>query len=183
MIETETPQPPLKSAETTHGLIPWKTDTNLRKYLYDMSEFVPVLLTLERALKTDNPAILCGFVYHKYVDLTPKDDAHARRLVGKLIRAFKAQPSVKKVEGAEGETMESYWVIDGVIVTVKGYLQKTCRYEEVEVELPAEPERVDTVIHAAKPARTVKRRVIVCDEKDEKQIPEEVVAAGGEVPF
>lgn len=170
----ETERPPLKPADTTHGLVPWKTDTALRQYLFAMSEFVPVLLTIERALKTDNPGILCGFTYMKYVDLTPKDDAHARRIVGKLIRAFKAQPEIRK---PTDDTMESVWRVDGVIVTVKGYLQKTCRYEEVEVELPAEPERIETVIHEAKPARKEKRRVIVCDDKDEPQVPQEVAAA------
>lgn len=179
MTETETPRPPLKPAETTHGLIPWKTDTNLRMYLYNMSEFVPVLLMLERALKTDNPGIMCGFTYMRYVDITPTDDSHARRIVGKLIRAFKAQPEIRK---PTEDAMESVWKVDGTIVTVKGYLQKTCRYEEVEVELPAEPERIDTVVHEAKPARKEKRRVIVCDEKDEKQVPQEVAAAS-EVPF
>lgn len=134
------------------------------------------MLTIERVLKQDNPGISWGcWTWHKYIDITPTNDEHARRIVGKLIRAFRAQPEIVK---PTDDTMESRWKIEGVDVTVKGYKPKTCRYEEVEVEVPEQEARIETIHHEAVPAHTKMKRVLVCDD-----VAPEPATATEEVPF
>jgi hypothetical protein len=177
-------RPPLKPADGMLSL--WKDNTHVRRHLLAYADFVPVLLAVERALGDEDVETSVGcYTLTRWIDLKPKDDAHARRLVGALIRALHAQPAIIKVETAEGEAMESRWNLDGTVVTVKGYKPKTCRYEEVVVELPAEEEKVETVVTPAKPARVEKRRRIVCDGAETQDAAEvtHALAAEEEVPF
>jgi hypothetical protein len=174
-------RPPLKPWDGT-PLLPWKTNTKLRRHLFDLSEIVPIMLQIEAALGDIDVGIYYGsWPWHggRYVQLTPADDAEARRVVGKLIRAFKAKPTIKKTGDDE---MESEWAIYcsdmKVLVTVKGYKPKTCRYVEIEEEVPEQPERTETVHHAAVPAHTKTKRILVCDE-----VAPEPEAATEEVPF
>lgn len=185
MVEQPIERPPLKPWDGT-PLLPWKTDTRLRRQLFDLSEMVPIMLQIEAALGDEDVAFHFGvWPWHggRYVQLTPDNDADARRIVGKLIRAFRAKPTIKKTGDAE---MESEWQIKcsdmHVLVTVKGYKPKTCRYEEVVVEVPEQEARTETIHHEAVPAHTTKKRVLVCDDvaPQPEDIPE---AATAEVPF
>lgn len=164
MVETS---PELKPCDGT-PLLPWKTNTRLRRQLFDLSEVVPIMLQIEAALGDSDVAFHYGtwpWYGGRYVQLMPDNDADARRIVGKLIRAFRSKPKIKKVGD---DQMESEWAIAcsdmTVLVTVKGYKPKTCRYEEVIVEVPAEEARTETVHHAAVPAHTTTKRVLVCDD-------------------
>jgi hypothetical protein len=182
-MQEVTERPPLKPWDGT-PLLPWKTNTRLRRHLFDLSEIVPIMLQIEAALGDADIAVHYGtWPWHggRYIQLTPADDAEARRVVGKLIRAFKAKPKIKKTGDAE---MESEWTIAcsdmTVLVTVKGYKPKTCRYVETVVEVPAQEARTEIVEHAAVPASTTIKRVLVCDdaapeaEETPENKPEEV---------
>lgn len=161
---------------------PWKRDTEIRDQLFRISEIVPVLLTIEQALGDHK----CGFDYRcfwwsTYVQLTAKDEADARKIVGYLIRAFKKNPTVKKVAD---DQLEAEWMIDKIPVTVRGYKPATCRYEEIEVKVPATRRRIEKKVIPAQKARIEKRRVLVCDDvKVEPQKLEEVEAVSQEIPF
>lgn len=163
-------------------LLPWKTNTALRRHLFNLSELVPIMLQVEAALGDNEVGVYFGtHSWHggTYLDLSPADDAQARRIVGSLIRAFKSKPQIKKTGD---DTMESFWRFEAsdfpIMVTVKGYKPKTCRYEEVIVEVPAEEARTETIHHAAVPASTKTKRILVCDE-----VEPEAEAATEEVPF
>lgn len=160
---------------------PWKQNTEIRKELFLISETVPILLTIEKALGDHD----CGFEYRcfwwsKFIALTAKDEADARKIVGYLIRAFNKKPNIKKVAD---DALEAEWIIDKIPVTVRGYKPATCRYEEVEIKVPAQRRKVERKIIPAQKARIEKRRILVCDDvKVEPQKIEEVESAN-EVPF
>lgn len=160
---------------------PWKTNTQVRKELFFISEMVPILLTIERALGDHD----CGFEYRcfwwsKFVALTAKDEQDARKIVGYLIRAFNKKPKIKKVAD---DALEAEWMIDSIPITVRGYKPATCHYEEVEIKVPAQRRRVEKKVILAQKARIEKRRILVCDDaKTEPQVAEEVKESS-EVPF
>lgn len=160
---------------------PWKTNTSIRRDLLRLSDFVPLLLQVDRALGD----LECVVAYNphwwgNYIQLTASDEKHARKIVGKLIRSFKTKQTVKKVNDTE---VVAEWIINGVAITVHGYKPKTCRYEEVTVLVPAQPERVETKTIAAVEEHLEKRRILVCDDiKDEPQLAQEVDESS-EVPF
>lgn len=165
-------------------VLPWKTNTRLRRTLFDVSEIVPILLQMEAVFGEDDVDVMFGHWPWKggrYIQLTPRDDAHARAIVGKLIRLFRAKPTIKKVGD---DALESHWWVPcsdmEVAVTVKGYKPKTCRYEEVEVEVPAQEARTETVVHEAVPAYKTTKRVLVCDEAPEA---EDATVPAEEIPF
>lgn len=175
-------KPPLKPWDGT-PLLPWKTNTRLRRQLFDISEVVPIMLQIEVALGDADVAVCYGtWPWHggRYVQLTPDNDDDARRIVGKLIRAFRSKPKIKKVGD---DQMESEWAIACsdmiVLVTVKGYKPKTCRYEEIEEEVPEQPERTETIHHEAIPAHKKTKRVLVCDDVEPAHDPDFSL----EVPF
>lgn len=171
----------------TNTLLPWKTNTKLRRQLFDLSEVVPLMLKIEAVMGDEDLDVMFGvWPWHggRYIQLTPKNDEHARKVVGRLIRAFRAKPAIKKTGDDE---MESNWWIDcsgdvKVLITVKGYKPKTCRYEEVVVQVPEQPERTETVHHEAIPAHTTTKRVLVCDDAAPKA-EETTEEKTQEVPF
>lgn len=160
---------------------PWKQNTQIRKELFWISEFVPIMLIIEKALGDHD----CGFDYRcfwwsKFISLSAKDEQDARKIVGYLIRAFNSKPTIKKVAD---DALEAEWIIDNIPVTVKGYKPATCRYEEIEIKVPAQRRKVEKKIIPAQKARIEKRRVLVCDDaKIEPQVAAEV-GASNEVPF
>lgn len=174
------PKKPLEPGDGS-TILPWKTDTTLRKQLYLLSEFVPVMLKIEAALQSDNPGIWWHcWEWDREIEITPKDEEHARKIVGKLIFAFGSKPDIKKISDDE---LVSEWKIEGTVVKVKGYKPKTCRYEEIEVKVPASRRRIEKKVIPAQKARIEKRRILVCDDaKTEPQVPEEVKVVN-EVPF
>lgn len=152
---------PLKSSDGSM-ISPWKQNTQIRRDLYRISEIVPILLTIEKALGDDD----VGFDYRcfwwsQFINLTAKDDAHARKIVGHLIRAFKGNPVVKKVAD---DQLVAEWVIDKIPITVTGYKPVTCRYEEIEIKVPAQRKKIERKVIPAVKAHIEKRRVLVCDE-------------------
>lgn len=180
MSELIVEKEPLKSSDGSM-LSPWKQNTQIRRDLFLMSEIVSILLTIDKALGDYDVSFdyRC-FWWSNYVQLTAKDETEARKIVGHLIRAFKKNPIVKKVAD---DQLEAEWMIDNVPVTVKGYKPATCRYEEIEVQIPATKRRVEKNIIPASKARVEKRRVLVCDDaKIEPQVAAEVESAN-EVPF
>lgn len=173
-------RPPLQPWDGT-PLSPWKTNTDLRQTLFDLSEFVPVMLKIEAALQDDNPSIWWHcWSWDKEIELTPRDEEHARKIVGKLIFAFGKQPEIKKVAD---DQLESSWTIEGTNVKVKGYKPKTCRYEEIEVKIPAQKRRIEKKVIPAQKARVEKRRVLVCDDVTPKPLVQDDVQSTEEVPF
>lgn len=151
-------KPPFKNWDGTDHWI-YKTNTLLRRTLLDLAEFVPVMLACERALQDEDAGMsyTCEY-WGQYINFAANNDAHARRIVGKLWRTF-GKPQIEK---PTEDTMRARWQVGKIRISVDGYKPKTCRYEETKVELPAEPERVEIV--EAKPARTERRRVLVCDD-------------------
>lgn len=187
MTDTElTERPPLQPADGKM-LSPWKDNTALRRGLMRMADLASALLKIERAFDDEDIDVdySSRWSFEKpYAHINCDEEEKARRVVGKLIRALKMNPKMKKVAD---DAINAVFELEGAEIVVVGYKPKTCRYEEIEVSLPAEPERIETTVHDAKPARIEKRRVLVCDDATpETQEPEEVAAAAGdnnEVPF
>lgn len=168
---------PLKPADGKM-LSPWKDNTDLRRALMRMANLAAALLKLERAFGDEDVYVDFSerWSWEKpYARINCDDEEKARKMVGKLIMAMRVQPKMKKVAD---DAIHAHFDLDACEVVVMGYKPKTCRYEEIEVDIPAEPEKRETIITEAKPARKEKRRVIVCDDaKAEPQVPEEVAAA------
>lgn len=163
---------------------PWKNNTQMRRELFRLSEFVPVMLKLDAALQDMDVGVWWHcWSWDQQIELTAVDEGQARKIVGKLIFAFGSKPEIKKVAD---DKLESHWLVDGVAIIVKGYKPSTCHYEEVEVKIPAQRRKVEKKVIPAQKARTEKRRILVCDDvKTEPQIQEEVASVNltSEVPF
>lgn len=176
-------RPPLKSSDGSM-ILPWKTNTLLRRTLLDLSDMVPIMLKCEEALGDLDVHIgfNCEF-WGQWLKFNCSDEETARKVVGKLWRVL-GKPRIEK---PEPDKMMAFWQIDKVRIEVSGYKPTTCRYEEVNVELPAEPERTEIKVIEAKPARTEMRRILVCDTfESEPQVDVEVATASSnteEVPF
>lgn len=180
MNEVTLEKEPLKPWDGTPVSL-WKTNTKLRKALFDLSEFVPIMLKLETALQDDDVTIWWHvWDFDKQIELSPRDEEHARKIVGKLIFAFGRKPQIKKVSD---DALESFWSLDGGTVTVKGYKPKTCRYEEIEVKVPATRRRIEKKIIPAQKARVEKRRVLVCDDVAAKPLVQDDIQTPEQVPF
>lgn len=97
----------------------------------------------------------------------------ARLLLGAFIKQGWSNEIVKKTQVDEDDDMHVICKLKGMKwgVRIDNYMAKTCRIVEEEVTLPAEPEKVTP----AKPARTIKRKVIQCDGMESKVLSEEEV--------
>lgn len=166
---------------------PWRNNTEFRRSLLRLCDLMPALLTIEKILGDDGVTAVdwnCRWSFEKpYVEITCPNEGAARKIVGHLIRSFKIKSKVKKISD---DQMQAIFELDGCEVRVAGYKPKTCRYEEVEIKVPAQRRRIEKKVIPAQKARVEKRRILVCDDvKTEPQIQEEVASVNltSEVPF
>lgn len=158
----------------------YKPSTRIRRTLEDISRRAEMLIVLDDILGDEE--VSCydtsdyeGEVSRPRMVLMPGNADAARKMVGRLIRAFGFKPRIKKESDTD---LKARFEFAGFVVEVHDYRTANCRLVEQEVELPAEEERV--VVTPARPARTEKKMVLVCDE-GEVQEPREQPAE--EVPF
>lgn len=162
---------------------PWKNNTPLRKHLLRLCPVVEVMVKLDEILGDEFVGIDWSSRWSfetAYVMVECTDEAIARLMVGKLIRGFGFKPKVKKVAD---DQLQAVFEFDSANVFVTGYKPKTCRYEEIEIKVPATRRRIEKKVIPASKARIEKRRVLVCDDvKVEPQVRSEVESLN-EVPF
>lgn len=174
---------PLQPAESTF-LEPYKSNTSIRRRLLETARWVDVMLALDRLFGDENVRVVAlPASWGCYVQIDAQDEAHSRRLVGRLIRLFHMQPRIDKIGD---DQLRSVFVVDGVEVQVDGYKPKTCRYEEVDVVVPATEEKVE--VTPAQPERVERRRILVCDPPAEQAVAEAIAdiareTTAEEVPF
>lgn len=93
----------------------------------------------------------------KTVDVWPESTEIARKVVGSLIRAMKTTPVFQK--WAE-DRAEARFPFGDILIRVNSYQGANCRLVEIDVVIPAEPERVV----ASTPERIEKKLVMECNE-------------------
>lgn len=161
----------------------WKDNTPLRRHLLRLCPLVEVMVKLDSILG-DSPIGIdwsSRWTFETaYVTVECNSEEQARSVVGKLIMAWGMKPEVKKVSD---DQLQAWFKFEEANVIVTGYKPKTCRYEEIEIKVPAQKRKVERKVIPAQKARIEKRRVLVCDDvKVEPQKSEEVEAVS-EVPF
>lgn len=134
--------PPLKPCDGKMLKI-WKDDTPLRATLLKLSDITPALLRCEKALGDMSVGMYwyCE-TWAVWIRFNCNSEEEARKVTGKFWREF-GKP---KIEKPSDDTMEAHWLVDGLTIKVCGYKPKTCRYEEVQVLVPAKEREVKTMI-------------------------------------
>lgn len=161
----------------------WKDNTPLRRHLLRLCPVVEVMVKLDEVFGDQQISIDWSSRWSfetAYVLVECNSEEEARSAVGKLIMSFKKKPKVKKVSD---DQLQAIFEFEEANVIVTGYKPKTCRYEEIEIKVPAQRRRIEKKVIPAQKAHIEKRRVLVCDDvKSEPQIPQEVESVS-EVPF
>lgn len=140
----------------------YKPRTAIRDILTKTASLAEILIMLDDALGDESFPCFDTIDYSNGSNLprvcfcppTPED---ARRITGRLIRAFGFGPKVKKEDDT---SLRARFEFAGYTVEVLGYRTANCRLVEKEVKVPATKKRVIP----AQPARVEKKMVLVCDK-------------------
>lgn len=164
-------------------VVPYKNNTYLRKHLLRLCPAVELMVKIDKVLGDENIDIDWSSRWtweSAYVIIKCNSEEQARLMVGRFIRALGIKNKVKKIGDDE---LQAIFELEGVNLIITGYKPKTCRYEEIEIKVPAQRRKIEKKVIPAQKARIEKRRILVCDDvKMEDQVPEEVKSAS-EMPF